>query len=141
MIFFVWNCILDNYKPNFSGALPLDPIGVAYSTPPPPHPSCSYLALLPSLGLHRFAQKFFSFLINYCCQAWYNKGKLYKTLDCWSRDMLNFDFLEKVLGLVFTPHFMYDFSRKTFFWLTDQYSITDQLLLEILGNMCIVIVC
>ena len=25
----------------------------------------------------------------------YNKSKLYNTLDYWSRDMLNFDFLEK----------------------------------------------
>ena len=27
----------------------------------------------------------------------YNKSKLYKTLDCWSRDILNFDFLESDL--------------------------------------------
>ena len=26
--------------------------------------------------------------------------------------MLNFDFLEKGLGIVFPPHFVYDFSRK-----------------------------
>ena len=29
-----------------------------------------------------------------------------------SRDMLNFDFSEKGLGLVSPPHFVYDFSRK-----------------------------
>ena len=34
--------------------------------------------------------------------------------------MLNFDFLEKGLGVVSPPHFMYDFSRKMFFML---YSI------------------
>ena len=28
--------------------------------------------------------------------------------------MLNFDFLEKGLEIVFPPHFVYDFSRKTF---------------------------
>ena len=28
--------------------------------------------------------------------------------------MLNFDFLEKGLGLVFPPHFTYDFSGKSF---------------------------
>ena len=28
--------------------------------------------------------------------------------------MLNFDFLEKVLGIVSLPHFVYDFSRKLF---------------------------
>ena len=26
----------------------------------------------------------------------YNKNKFYKTLDYWSRDILNFDFLEKI---------------------------------------------
>ena len=41
----------------------------------------------------------------------YNKNKPYKTLDYWSRDMLNFDFLEKGL---------YDFLRKMFVML---YSI------------------
>ena len=45
----------------------------------------------------------------------YSKNKLYKTLDYWSRDMLNFNFSEKVLGLVSPPHFAYDFSRKRFF--------------------------
>ena len=34
----------------------------------------------------------------------YNKNILYKTLDNWSRDMLNFDFLEKSLGIVSPPH-------------------------------------
>ena len=35
-----------------------------------------------------------------------------KTLDHWSRDMLNFDVLEKSLAIVFPPHFVYEFSRK-----------------------------
>ena len=47
-------------------------------------------------------------------------NKLCKTLDYWSRDMLNFDFLQKGLGLVSPPHFRYDFSRKIFLML---YSI------------------
>ena len=42
----------------------------------------------------------------------YNKHKLYKTFDYWSRHMLNF--LEKSLGIVFQPHFVHDFSRKMF---------------------------
>ena len=50
----------------------------------------------------------------------YNKNELYKTLDYSSRDMLNFDFLEKGLGIVSPPHFVYDISRKTFLML---YSI------------------
>ena len=39
----------------------------------------------------------------------YNKNKLYKNLDYWSRDMLNFNFSEKGLWLVSPPHFVYDF--------------------------------
>ena len=42
--------------------------------------------------------------------------------------MLNFDFLEKGLGTVSGPHFMYDFSRKCFpcyILLTDQISLSD----------------
>ena len=53
----------------------------------------------------------------------YNKNKLYKTLDCWSRDLLNFDFLEKSLGIVSPPYFEYYFLRKMFFML---YSINLQ---------------
>ena len=59
-------------------------------------------------------------------------------LDYWSRDMLNFDFLETSSRIVSTPHFVYDFSRKMFLTL---YSINWPnfidwlpLLLEILGN-------
>ena len=44
----------------------------------------------------------------------YNKSKHYKTLNYCSRDMLNFDFLKKGLGMVFPPHFVYGFSRKMF---------------------------
>ena len=59
--------------------------------------------------------------------------------------MLNFDFLEKGLGIVSPPQFVYDFSRKIFLML---YSITWPnfiawlpLLLEILVNMCIANLC
>ena len=59
--------------------------------------------------------------------------------------MLNFDFLDKGLGIVSPAHFMYDFSTKMFLML---YSINWPnliawlpLLLEILGNMWIAIVC
>ena len=73
-------------------------------------------------------------------------NKLYKTLDCWSRDMLNIYFLEKGLEIVSPSHFLYDFSIRIFLML---YSINWQnfifcwlpLNLEILGNMYIVIVC
>ena len=55
----------------------------------------------------------------------YNKNKLSITLDCWSRDKLNFDILEKGLRIVPPPHYVYDFSIKCFscyILLTDQIS-------------------
>ena len=69
----------------------------------------------------------------------YIKSKLYKTLDYWFRDMLNFDFRRKGLEIVFPPRLANDFSRNMLFML---YSINwpifiGWLLLEILGNMCI----
>ena len=42
------------------------------------------------------------------------QNKIYKTLERWSRDMLNLGFLERGLGIVSLPHFVYDFSRKMF---------------------------
>ena len=48
----------------------------------------------------------------------FNKNKLYETLDYWSRNFLNFEFLEKLLVEVFTPHFfLHEFWRKIFFFL------------------------
>ena len=44
----------------------------------------------------------------------YDENKLYKFLNYWFRDMLNFNFPEKGLELVSPPHFPYDFSRKMF---------------------------
>ena len=59
--------------------------------------------------------------------------------------MLNFDFLDKGLGVVSPAQFVYAFSTKMFLML---YSINCPnliawlpLLLEILCNMCIAIVC
>ena len=46
--------------------------------------------------------------------AYKKKKKLYATPDYWSRDMLKFDSLEKGLGIVSPPHFVYDFSWKMF---------------------------
>ena len=44
----------------------------------------------------------------------YNKNKFFKTIDYWSRDMLNFDFSEKGLRIVSPPNFVHNFSRKMF---------------------------
>ena len=60
----------------------------------------------------------------------YNKNKLYKTLDYWSRDILNFEFFEQCLGIVSPSHFVYDFSRKMFLCYIlsiDQISLPDWL--------------
>ena len=54
-------------------------------------------------------------------------------------------FLEKGLGIVSTPHFVYDFTRKRFLMLYSidwsNFIVRYPLLLEILGNMCTAIVC
>ena len=71
-------------------------------------------------------------------------GKLHKTLDYWSRDKFHFDFLEKGLEKVFPPR-LYDFSTKTWLMLYSinwlNFIVSISLLLEILGNMYIVIAC
>ena len=65
----------------------------------------------------------------------YDKNKLYGNLDYWSRDLLNFSFLEKGLGIVFPSHFMYDFSTKTSLCSSSwpNFIVWLPLLLEILG--------
>ena len=75
----------------------------------------------------------------------YNINKLHKTLGYWSRDMLNFVFSEKGVGIVSPPQFAHDFSRIMLFML---YSINWPsfvawlpLLLGLLANMCIEIAC
>ena len=58
--------------------------------------------------------------------------------------MLNFDVLDKGLGIVSSGHFMYNFSTKMFLMLYSTNWPTFiawlPLLLEILSNMCIAIV-
>ena len=71
--------------------------------------------------------------------------ELNKILGYWSRDILNWSFSEKGLGLVPPPYFLYDFSRKMFFMLYSinwpNFIVWLPLLLEILGNKYIKIVC
>ena len=52
-----------------------------------------------------------------------------KLEDYWSRDKLNFDFLEKGLGTVSLPHFVYDFQQKyvCYIVLPNQISLSDRL--------------
>ena len=72
-------------------------------------------------------------------------NKLYKTLDYWSRDILNFGFLEKSLGMSYPPHFVYDFQERCFscyiLLIGQNIAWLPWLLVEILVNMCIVIIC
>ena len=59
--------------------------------------------------------------------------------------IFNFDFPEKGLGLVSPQHFVYHFSRKMFFMLHSinwlNFIVWFPLLLEILGSMCVTILC
>ena len=80
--------------------------------------------------------------------ATYYKNKPYKTLDYWSRDMLNFDFLEKGLEIISPPRFVHRFLRKMFLMLYSinwpnyiNFTIWLSLLFDILGNTCTAIVC
>ena len=70
---------------------------------------------------------------------------MYKCLDYWSRDMLNFDFLEKSLGVVIPPHFLYVFREKCFscyILSTDQISLFGCLYFLRYWAMCVIaIVC
>ena len=52
--------------------------------------------------------------------------------------MLNFDFLEKGLGIVSSPHFVYDFSGKMFLMLySDQISLSDCIYLLRYWAICV----
>ena len=68
------------------------------------------------------------------------KNRLYKTLDYWSRDMLNFDFLEMGLGVFSPPHFVYGFLLFLSTHEIPNCNVWLPLLREILGSMCIAIV-
>ena len=74
----------------------------------------------------------------------YNKIKLQKTLDYWCKDIFNFDFLDKDIEIVSPLYFVYDFLTKIFLILCSikwqNFIVWLPLLLEILDNMCIVIV-
>ena len=68
------------------------------------------------LGKNKWFAAWFHY-ISIALKLAYNRNKLFKTLHYWSRDMLNFDFLDKSLGIVSPAHFVYDFSTKVFLML------------------------
>ena len=84
-------------------------------------------------------------LISVAFKLVYKRNKLFKSSHYWSKDMLNFDILNKGLGIVSPPHFVYGFSTKMFLKLYSinwrNFIVWCPLLLEILGNMCIAMVC
>ena len=58
----------------------------------------------------------------------YKKNKLSKTLYYASRDMLHFEVLEQVLGIVSPLHFVYEFLQKYLLYyilLSDHVSLSD----------------
>ena len=71
--------------------------------------------------------------------------KMYSISECWYGDMFNFDFLWKCLGLASPPPIVYYFPREIFLMFCSinwpNFIVSFSLLLEILGNMCIVIIC
>ena len=73
------------------------------------------------------------------------KIRLISKLSYWFRDMFNVDSLEKGLGIVSPANFVYAVSRKMFLILYSinwpNFIVRLPFLLEILGNMCIAIVC
>ena len=76
--------------------------------------------------------------------TWTYKNKLYKTSDCWSRNLLNIEVSKKCLGPVSSLDFAHDFSRKIFLLLCfiswSDFIVWLPLLLLILGNISIVII-
>ena len=65
------------------------------------------------LGKSKWSAAWFHY-ISIALKLAYNRNKLFKTLHYWSRNMLNFDFLDKGLAIVSSAHFVYDFSTKMF---------------------------
>ena len=67
-----------------------------------------------------------------------NKNKLYESLDFWFRDILYFDFLERGLWLGSPPDYKKNVCH-SFNW--PNFIIWLPYVLEVLGNVCIVIIC
>ena len=74
----------------------------------------------------------------------YDEDKLYETLEYWSRDMLNFDFLEKDLWIISPPYFVYDLKKMFLMFYSINWPniiVSLPFLLQVLANICILIVC
>ena len=66
---------------------------------------------------------------------------MHKTLEYWSRNMLNFDFLEKGMEVVTPPHFVCNVSKKKCYLcynlLTDQILLSDFIYFLRYWAMCV----
>ena len=75
----------------------------------------------------------------------YNKSKPNKNFRLFIQRHAQFWFFRKGLGIVSPPHFLYNFSRKMFLILYSinwpNFIVWLPLIFEILGNICIAIVC
>ena len=79
------------------------------------------------LGKSKWSAAWFHY-ISVALKLTCNGNKLFKTLHYWSRDLLNFNILDEILGIVCPAHFVQEFSTKMFLML---YSIiTDQISLS-----------
>ena len=71
--------------------------------------------------------------------------KKHNVKNYWSRDMFNFDFSEKGMGIVSQPHFVNDFLRQVVFRLYSinwpNFIVWLPLFLEALGNICFATIC
>ena len=95
------------------------------------------------LGKSKWSAAWFHY-ISTALRLAYNKNKRFRTVHYWSRDILNFDFLDKCLGIVSPPHFVCDFSTNVYMLYSinwPNFIVWLLLLLEIFNNIFIAIVC
>ena len=65
---------------------------------------------LKILGKSKWSTAWFHY-ISLALKLAYTRNKLFKAFHYWSRDMLNFNILDKGLRMVSPVHFVYDFDK------------------------------
>ena len=90
-------------------------------------------------GKSKWSAAYFQY-ISIALSLGYNKNKLYKTLDYWSRDMLNFNFPEKGSWASFSTTFCVWFFKNNvscYILLTDQSSMSDYFYFSRYCEVCV----
>ena len=90
-------------------------------------------------GKSKWSAAYFQY-ISIALSLGYNKSKLYKMLDYWSRDMLNFNFPEKGSWASFSTTFCVWFFKKNiscYILLTDQFSMPDYFYFSRYCEVCV----